>query len=72
MRSMSENRLKWNEPYKFNDTGFVYGTEYLPELRSCFYDFGAELPVNFSGYSEEGGSDFARELMSEFGLSKGN
>lgn len=66
MGYMDKSHSEWNKAYNFDDRGFVYGKEYLPELRSCFYDFGAEFPTSFSGYSEESGSDFAQFLMEEF------
>lgn len=66
MRTVVENRTKLYEPLKFDDRGFVYGNEYLPEPRSCFYDFGAGYPAAFAGYSAEPVSGFADTLEMGF------
>ncbi len=66
MRTVVENRTELSKAYKFDDTGFVYGKEYLPEQRSCFYDFGAEFPASFCGYSKVRGSEFAKSLEEKF------
>ncbi len=68
MRTVVENGTKLREPYKFDDTGIVYGEGCLPELRSCFYDCGADFPAGFSGYTEEAVSDFADSLLVESGV----
>ena len=60
------NRAGLDDVYKFDDTGFIYGDEHLPEQRSCFYDFGAKRSAGFSGYSAEPESAFIKSLREKF------
>ncbi len=66
MNTIITNNIGLSQSYPMpEDIHYHLGTE-RPKERSCFYDFGAESSLEFTGYEEKTSSAFIESIVDMF------
>ncbi|MCM1173919.1 MAG: hypothetical protein NC341_02585 [Blautia sp.] len=65
MKTVVERKVGLGSRYPFAEKKPLLADDFRQE-RSCFYDFGAKNPVEFSGFVRKGDSAFIDEIGKGF------